>query len=230
MHECPERTRVAEQVVETCHRLVVDRLVVGTAGNVSARLDCGHIVITPSGVPYADLRPETLPVVAGDGEPLATDGPLLRPTSELGMHLAMYAHPFAARAVVHTHATAATAVSTLVESVPSIHYALAVCGPSVRVAPYAPFGSPELAESAATAMRDRTGALLANHGTITIGDTLDQAYTRTANLEWTCQVWLQAAAAGTPRELTDDQIADVVRRLTHYGQPRSGGRTDRGDA
>ncbi|WP_116200283.1 class II aldolase/adducin family protein [Amycolatopsis circi] len=206
-------------VCEYARRLTSDGLVVGTSGNVSAR--AGDLVaVTPTGVDYAALTPADIPVVDLDGN--LADGSL-KPTSELPMHLAVYtraADPASApvNAVVHTHSVHATAVSTLVTEVPPIHYMLAAIGPTARVAPYATYGTTELADAMLQALDDRRGCLLANHGTITYGDTLSSAYSRAQQLEWVCQVWLQARSAGTPNLLPPAEIEHVVEKLKGYGQ------------
>ena len=192
--------------------MLADGLVVGTSGNLSVR-DRDLIAVSPSGLPYSETTPELVGVHDLDGN--AVEAPLA-PTTELPMHLAIY-QSTDARAVVHTHSTAATAVSTLVDTLPSIHYLVARFGGPVRVAPYATYGTPELASNMATALKDRTGCLLANHGTITIGATLAEAYDRAVCLEWLCEVWLRATAAGRPRLLDDDEIARVVDKLASYG-------------
>src|SRR5690606_24707382 len=135
-----------------------------------------------------------------------------------------------ARAVVHTHAVHATAVSTLVDELPPVHYMAAALGGPVRVAPYAPYGTDELAEYVLHALRDRSGCLLRNHGTLTHGATLDQAYDRTAQLEWMCRLWLTASSVPglTPTLLTREQVAEVGERLRGYGQPGCGGAPGRG--
>ncbi|MEV6264418.1 class II aldolase/adducin family protein [Streptomyces sp. NPDC051784] len=203
-------------VVATARRTAADGLVVGTSGNVSARV--GNIVlVTPSGVPYDRLGPEDAVGVDLDGRQVLGD---LAPTSELPLHLAVYRAADAA-AVVHTHAVHATAVSTLVPEVPLIHYAAAMLGGPVRTAAYARYGTPELAENMLRALRGRTGCLLRNHGTVTYGATLDEAYDRTAQLEWMCRLWLTASSVPghRPSLLTEAQLDDVVRALEGYGQP-----------
>ncbi|MFJ2572728.1 class II aldolase/adducin family protein [Streptomyces halstedii] len=203
-------------VVATARRTAAEGLVVGTSGNVSARV--GPVVlVTPSGVPYDRLGPGDAVGVDLDGRQVLGR---LTPTSELPLHLAVYRDTPAA-AVVHTHAVHATAVSTLVTEVPPVHYAAALLGGSVRTAAYARYGTPELAEHMREALRDRTGCLLRNHGTVTYGDTLDQAYERTAQLEWLCRVWLAAASVPgrEPSLLTPDQMRDVQEALEGYGQP-----------
>jgi L-fuculose-phosphate aldolase len=123
-----------------------------------------------------------------------------------------------AGAVVHTHSPAATAVSTLVDVLPSIHYLVGMFGGPVRVAPYATYGTPELADHMANALADRTGCLLGNHGTITVGDSLGHAYQRAQYLEWLCDVWLRARSVGTPRLLDDAEIEKVGEKLATYGR------------
>ncbi len=135
------------------------------------------------------------------------------------MHLAVY-RATDARAVVHTHAVHATAVSTLVRELPLIHYMAGDLGGPVRVAPYATYGTEELAENMLRALTDRTACLLQNHGTLVHGATLDQAYDRTAQLEWMCRVWLTASSLPglSPTLLSAEQVSEAGERLKGYGQ------------
>lgn len=207
--------RAWDELVAAARRTVADGLVVGTSGNVSVRVG-GTILVTPSGVPYDRLTPRDAVGVDTDGNQLFGD---LTPTSELPMHLAVYRTTYAG-AVVHTHAVHATAVSTLVPELPPIHYMTAALGGPVRVARYAPYGSDELAENMLRALRERTGCLLQNHGTLTYGDTLDQAYDRTAQLEWMSRLWLTASSVPghAPTLLSTGQLREVEDRLRGYGQ------------
>jgi L-fuculose-phosphate aldolase len=203
-------------VVATARRMRAEGLVVGTSGNVSARV--GDIVlVTPSGVPYDRLGPGDAVGVDLEGRQVLGD---LVPTSELPLHLAVY-RAGCARAVVHTHAVHATAVSTLVPEVPLVHYVAALLGGPVRTAPYARYGTRELAANMLAALRDRTGCLLRNHGTVTYGDTLDEAYDRTAQLEWMCRLWLTASSVPghRPSLLSPAQLREVQNALEGYGQP-----------
>jgi len=195
---------------------VADGLVVGTSGNVSVRVG-DTVLVTPTGVPYDRLTPDDAVGVALDGRQVLG---ALRPTSELPMHLAVY-RATAARAVVHTHAVHATAVSTLVPELPLIHYMAAAMGGPVRVAPYATYGTEELAENMLRALDGRSACLLQNHGTVAHGRTLTEAYDRTAQLEWMCRVWLTASAVPglAPSLLTPEQVEEVGERLKGYGQP-----------
>ncbi|MEU2153463.1 class II aldolase/adducin family protein [Streptomyces sp. NPDC019396] len=212
--------RAWRDLVAAARRTVADGLVVGTSGNVSVRVPAEGgdvILVTPSGVPYDRLGPQDAVGVAPDGRRVLGD---LVPTSELPMHLEIYRATDAA-AVVHTHAVHATAVSTLVTELPLIHYMAAALGGPVRVAPYARYGTEELAARMLDALADRTGCLLQNHGTVTYGATLDQAYDRTAQLEWMCRVWLTASSVPgrEPNLLSRDQVDEVREKLRTYGQP-----------
>ncbi|SNX57489.1 L-fuculose 1-phosphate aldolase [Streptomyces sp. TLI_55] len=210
-----EEARAWEQLVATARRTVTDGLVVGTSGNVSVRVG-DTVLVTPSGVPYDRLTPDDITGVDLDGRQVL--GTLV-PTSELPMHLAVH-RATDARAVVHTHAVHATAVSTLVPELPAVHYMSGALGGAVRVAPYATYGTEELAENMLHALADRTACLLQNHGTITYGDTLDQAFDRTAQLEWMCRLWLTASSVPdlTPSLLSPEQVAEAGEKLRGYGQ------------
>ncbi|MFJ6698454.1 class II aldolase/adducin family protein [Streptomyces sp. NPDC091272] len=207
--------RAWRDLVAAARRSVADGLVVGTSGNVSVRVG-DLVLVTPSGVPYDRLGPAETTGVDLDGRQVLGG---LTPTSELPMHLAVYRDTDAG-AVVHTHAVHATAVSTLVDRLPLVHYMAAAMGGRIRTAPYATYGSQELAENVRRALRDRTGCLLQNHGTLTYGDTLDQAYDRTAQLEWMCRLWLTASAVPgrAPALLSDAQLEAAAQQLRGYGQ------------
>lgn len=182
-------------------------LVVGTAGNLSARV--GDLVaVTPSGVPLDRLEPEACPVVDVAGHLVEGES---QPSSETPMHLAVYTAT-GVQAVVHTHSTFGTVVATTMTELPPIHYTALLLGGTVRVADYATFGTPELAASAMAALKDRRAALLANHGGVTVGDDLDGAFEATRLLEWLCEVYVRAKAVGEPRVLTEEQLSAVVQR------------------
>ncbi len=207
------------EVVTACQALRRDRLVVGTAGNVSVR--AGDLVaISPSGVAYATLTPETVGVHRLDGTPVEAP---LRPSSELPLHLAIYAAT-AAAAVVHTHGVASTAVSTVLDELPAAHYYTALFGGPVRVSPYATYGTDALARSVVAALRDRSAAIMGNHGAVTVAATLERAYALAEYLEYLCDVHLRALATGLPvRTLPPDEIAAVAVRIARDASTRPPG-------
>jgi L-fuculose-phosphate aldolase len=191
------------EVVATCQALRRDRLVVGTAGNVSVRV--GDLVaISPSGVAYETLTADMIGVHRVDGA--AVDAPL-PPSSELPLHLAIYAATDVT-ATVHTHGVASTAVSTVLDELPAAHYYTALFGGPLRVSSYATYGTDALAESVVAALRDRSGAIMGNHGAVTVADGLVRAYALAEYLEYLCDVHLRALATGLPvRTLPPEEIA-----------------------
>jgi L-fuculose-phosphate aldolase len=194
-------------------RLAADGLVHGTAGNISERID-DLVAVTPTGGDFATLEPEQVVVVDLDGEPV--DGELL-PTSELGLHLGVY-RQYDAGAVVHTHAPYATAVACVLDGeLPVVHYQLLALGGAVRIAPYATFGTAELADATVRALEGRAAALMANHGAITYGPDLDAAVANSALLEWGCALYWRAAAIGPPRALDPNQQQEFIHAVTERG-------------
>ncbi|HYB47628.1 MAG TPA: class II aldolase/adducin family protein [Streptosporangiaceae bacterium] len=208
-----------DDVVRTCREMAAAGLVVGTSGNVSVRVD-DLVAVSPSGVDYAGLTAELIGVHRLDGTPVEAP---LRPTSEMPLHLGVYADTVAA-AIVHTHSVAATALSTLADELPAIHYQVAMFGGPVAVAAYATYGSQELARNVVAALRDRTACLMANHGAVTTGHDLRSALAGSRYLEWLCEVYLRALAVSGPgrqagpRLLPAREIELVAGQLAGYGQ------------
>lgn len=209
-----------ETVAAAARRLAADGLVLGTAGNVSVRTG-DAVAVTPTGAELGQLDAADVALVDLDGRQL--DGPLA-PTSELGLHLGIHAER-GDGAVVHTHAPMATALSCVLDELPVVHYqALALGGP-VRVAPYATFGTAELAEHVRRALDGRAAALMANHGTVAVAGAAGAAVELTRLLEWECQLYWRAAAIGTPRTLDADQQQAVFEQAAalRYGVPHAAG-------
>jgi L-fuculose-phosphate aldolase len=208
-----------EAVADACRRLAGEGLVHATAGNVSARVD-DHVVVTPTGAVLAELRPELTTVVDMAGSLVEGD---LEPTSELFLHLAIYER-FDAGAVVHTHSPVATALSCVVEEVPPVHYQMLAFGGAVRVAPYATFGTRELANNVHAALEGRSAALMQNHGAVCFAGDCHAATELALLLEWACEVYWRASAIGDPRVLSEDELAGVVQAVSErgYGQSSAG--------
>ncbi len=206
-----------EQLVSYCGRMIADGLAVGAAGNVSVRED-DLVAITPSGLGYAELMPSDICITTLSGEEV--DAPET-PSSELPMHLAVYAAT-GAGAVVHTHSAEVIAVSATCTELPAVHYAINGLGGPVRVAAYTRFGSAGLAEAAVAALDGRRAAILQNHGAICYGRTLPEAYDRAVLLEWLARVYRLARAHGEPRILSRAELDEVAAesRRRHYGERR----------
>jgi L-fuculose-phosphate aldolase len=176
-----------------------------------------HVAVTATGIVLGQAAPQQVTVVGLDGAVTAGD---LEPTSELELHLAIY-RQCGAGAVVHTHSPQATALSLVLDELPCVHYQQLLLGGSVRVAPFAVFGSAELADHVLAALESRSAALMANHGAIAHGRTLAEAVDHALLLEWACGIYLRAAAIGTPRVLGSGQQAAVVEAALRrgYGRP-----------
>lgn len=211
--------RERERVAAAARRLAAEGLVLGTAGNVSERAE-QLVAITPTGAALSDLTPAQIVIIDLDGELVDGD---LAPTSELRLHLGTYQR-YGAGAAVHTHAPIATALSCVIDELPVVHYQMLLLGGPIRVAPYATFGTPELAEVTLEAMRDRSAALMANHGAIVQGPDVETAVEQSLLLEWACRVYWQAAAVGTPRTLDETQRMAALNAAVdrHYGSRRGG--------
>ncbi len=201
-----------QRVADAARRLAAEGLVLGTAGNVSER--SGELVaVTPTGAVLEHVTAADVVVV--DLEGALVDGDLA-PTSELGLHLGAYRR-YHAGAVVHAHSPVGTALACVLDELPVIHYQMLALGGTVRVAPYATFGSPELAELTLDALQDRAAALMSNHGTIALGADAAGALDNARLLEWACTVYWRAASLGTPRTLDDRQLQAVVETIAERG-------------
>lgn len=188
------------------HRLAAAGLTLGTGGNLSVRV--GELVIvTPSGCRLASVTPDQLVVVNLDGA--VVEPSRYRPSSELPSHLDIYSST-SASAIAHAHPVASTAVANTVHELPPIHYTSAMIGGSVRVAPYAVFGSRELSTAVVTALHERSAALMRNHGSIAIGSNIETAAEHLELVEWLAEVYLRSANFGPPAILNDAQLTEVV--------------------
>ena len=204
-----------EDLVAFARRMAPDDLAPGTSGNLSLRRG-GLIAITPSGMPYEQMTPADICLVRTSDAALLS-GP--RPSTETPMHLALYQASHAT-AIVHSHSPYVVALSTVLDELPAVHYAMADLGGTVRVAPYARFGTTQLATSAAAALAGRSAVILRNHGALTCGPDLARAYNRAATLEWLARGYWHASLAGTPHTLTEaalTEVSDATREL-RYGE------------
>jgi L-fuculose-phosphate aldolase len=202
-------------VARACHGLAGEGLLIGSAGNVSVRVG-ERVAVTATGVVLGRATPGDVTVVDLDGTVVAGDR---APTSELELHLGIY-RQHDAGAVVHTHAPHATAVSCALDELPCVHYQQLALGGAIRVAPFAVFGSPELAAETLKALEGKTAALLANHGAVSHGPTLEAAVDNALLLEWACGLYVRAATLGAPRALDDEQQEAVVAAAVRRGYGR----------
>jgi L-fuculose-phosphate aldolase len=194
-------------------------LIPGTSGNLSMRTPRG-LLITPSGVPYSDLSTEDLVELEMDGTPLRAFAPV--PSSEWQLHVQLYERRPEIQAIVHTHSRYATTLSCLRRSIPAVHYYIAIAGTStVRCADYATYGTLELGQNAVKALQGSKACLLANHGLVALGDSLDNAVKVAFEIENVASLYWHALQAGQPVLLDDAEIQRVADKLKGYGQAKS---------
>lgn len=197
-------------LAEAGRRLAARGLVIGTGGNLSVRAG-DLIAVTPTGGALGELTADQMTVIDLDGA--VADGDLA-PTSEVPLHLAIYRATFAS-AVAHTHAPTSTALGLVTDEIPLVHYGMLNLGGVVRVAPYACYGTEELAAHVVKALEYKQAALMRNHGSIATGSSLAKAVDNLELLEWAVQVYYQALLASAvtgraPRELTQQEQEDVI--------------------
>jgi L-fuculose-phosphate aldolase len=216
-----DSTALRTQVVATAAAMNAQGINANKAGNVSVRCQRGRqagFLVTPTGVPYDDLTPEALAFVRlADG--VAT-GPLA-PSSEWRFHRDILAKRPEINAVVHTHSPAATALACHGLGLPAFHYMVATAGGTdIRCAPYATFGTQALSDHALAALAGRRACLLAHHGVIACGGTLDAELTLAVEVEHLARIYLQARSLGEPPRLPEAEMLRVLDKFTRYGQPQ----------
>lgn len=193
----------------------------GKAGNVSARVR-GGFLITPTGTPYARLRPESIVRVTMDG---TVPGRQPRPSSEWRVHRDIYAARPEAGAIVHVHSPYATALACTRRPIPAFHYMVAVAGgDSIRCAPYATFGTQALSDHALRALAGRRACLLANHGMLAFGEDLDGAMALAIEVEFLARQYALSLQIGRPVRLTRAEMRIVMEKFKSYGRQEHGKR------
>ncbi|MGD0313621.1 MAG: class II aldolase/adducin family protein [Acidimicrobiales bacterium] len=194
-----------EAVAGASRHLAEEGLVIGTAGNISAR-NGDLVAVTPTGADLGTVTAEMITVITLDGEIVDGD---LAPTSEVPLHTGIYAATNAL-AITHAHAMASTALSCTHDELPPLHYSCLSLGGAPRTAPYATFGSQELADNVIKALKGRNAAMMQNHGSIAYGSKMDEAVERLELLEWLAELYWRSASLGTPRVLTDKDFEAII--------------------
>ncbi len=195
-----------------CRHLAAQGLVIGTAGNISAR-NGDLIAVTPTGADLGTVTPEMVTVIDLDGEVVDGD---LAPTSEVPLHTGIYKGTNAL-AITHAHAMASTALSCTHDELPPLHYSCLGLGGAPRTAAYATFGSDELAENVINALKGRNAAMMQNHGSVAYGSKMAEAVERLELLEWLAELYWRASSMGTPRVLTDKDFEAIITAAIEKG-------------
>jgi L-fuculose-phosphate aldolase len=191
----------------------------GKSGNVSARMQSNAFdgfLVTPTGMPYDTITADDIVAMTLDGEARGSR----RASSEWQFHRALYRVRDDLHAIVHVHAPFATTLACLHRGIPAFHYMIAVAGGrDVRCAPYATFGSSELAAHAVEAMEGRRACLLSNHGMIAAGADLPAALALALEVEGLAEMYWRALQIGEPVLLSEAEMDAVIERFRTYGQP-----------
>jgi L-fuculose-phosphate aldolase len=241
-----DQDALRREIIETALKMNALGINQGKSGNVSARIHlppapgsgargaqgrigrsadggagaAGGFIITPTGLPYDQVLPADLafmPLAARDEHDFI--GPRL-PSSEWRFHRDIYAARPEAAAVVHTHGVYATTLACLGRGIPAFHYMVAVAGGiDIRCTPYATFGTQELSDHALVALRDRKACLLAHHGLIAVGPTLERALALAVEIEALARIYWQVLQIGEPATLPDAEMTRVLEKFKTYGQP-----------
>jgi L-fuculose-phosphate aldolase len=203
------------EIVEAAQAMNALGINQGTSGNISVRSGAS-MLITPSATPYDAMGPDDIAAMPLDGNGAWT-GPL-KPSTEWRMHLDILRGRADANAIVHTHAPFCTALSILRRGIPAIHYMMAAFGGAdIRCAPYANFGTAELARLALIALEGRLGCLLANHGMVVVGPSLAKAMWLAVELETLARIYCLSLQTGTPHLLSDAELAEAAASFSTYG-------------
>jgi L-fuculose-phosphate aldolase len=203
-----------EQLLKIAQKLIATGLNKGTAGNASVRCEDGFLV-TPSGMAVEDMSAASMVKMQFDGSFEADK----IPSSEWRFHRDILQSRNDINAVIHSHSMFATTLACLHKDIPPFHYMIAVVGgDTIRCAPYALFGSQALSDNALAALTDRKACLLANHGMIALGKSLDDALAVTVEVENLCEQYWRALQLGEPHILSDAEMRDVFQQFKGYGK------------
>ena len=206
-------THLRVQLLDVSKKLVELGLNQGTSGNCSVRSG-EHFLITPSGIPVEKMSIESLVKMGFTGQVIGQG----KPSSEWRFHHDILAAREDVNAVIHVHSMFATTLACLNKSIPAFHYMISAAGgDSIRCAPYAIFGSQELSDNAITALLERKACLLANHGMIVLGSTLENALAITAEVEILCEQYCHTLTIGEPDILSTEQMQEVLKQFKNYG-------------
>jgi L-fuculose-phosphate aldolase len=205
------------RIIELCREMNRSGLNQGTSGNISARL-ADRMLLTPSATPYDAMEPEMIVSMPLSSDGTQWDGPL-KPSTEWRFHRDILRARPEIHAIVHAHPVFATTLAIARLSIPACHYMVGIFGGrDVRCGPYARYGTPELSRIALEALDGRTACLLANHGTIALGQDLDQAMWRAVELETLAkQYYNSLLLPGGPAILTDWEMDEVLASFSGYG-------------
>jgi L-fuculose-phosphate aldolase len=204
------------EVIKFAKKLNSDNLSPLRSGNISHRAegDKDGFFITPSGKKYSDLKSDDIAFVSLDGK---FDEKGSTPSSEWRFHQDIYLNKNDAKAVVHAHSVHATAVSAHGLDVPAFHYMVALAGgEDIRCAKYATFGTRELSDNIIKALENRKGCLMENHGQVTFGNNLEEAFELAKEIENICHQYINTIKIGEPKILSSSEMDKILEKVKNY--------------
>jgi len=203
-------------IVEYGRKLVNASLTTGTGGNQSIyNREKGLVAIKPSGLDYFQMKPEDVVVVDIEGN--IVDGNR-KPSSEINFHLALFKHRPDVNSVIHTHQVYCTTIACMGWELPAVHYLVGFAGNKVPIAPYATYGTKQLAENIVNSIGNYNACLMANHGVVVVGPSIGHCYATAEELELVARLYYQTRCIGTPQILSDEEMAVVCQKFQTYGQ------------
>ncbi|RLB69604.1 MAG: L-fuculose-phosphate aldolase [Deltaproteobacteria bacterium] len=204
------------QIVDYGLKMIRSGLTTGSGGNLSILSPADNLIaISPSGIDYHDVTVADVVVVDRAGKIVEGD---CKPSSELGFHLALYAARSEITAVVHTHSVYATTLACLHWELPAVHYLVAFSGDKVPLAPYATFGTDELAKNIIESIGSYNAVLLANHGLVAVASDMKNCFNVAEEIELVARIYYQATSVGQPVLVGAEEMERVVDKFSHYGQ------------
>ena len=206
--------QIRRAMIATCIKMNESGINQGTSGNISVRIDEGFL-ITPSGVPYDEMKPQDIVLMHIDA---SHEGPR-KPSTEWRFHRDIMEKKPEVGAVIHLHSMFCTSLSILRREIPAIHYMIAVSGgPTIPCVPYVTWGTQQLADYILGALENRHACLLANHGMVCIGPNLKKAAWLAVEIETLAAQYWRALQVGSPYILPDEEVAHVIEKFKSYGQ------------
>jgi L-fuculose-phosphate aldolase len=187
------------------------------SGNISVRAKEKNIdgfYITPSGMIYSSLKPKDIVFVSLKGRFDKKKG---IPSSEWKFHQDIYVNKKEAKAIVHAHSTCATAVSSHQKSIPAFHYMVGIAGgEDIKCTKYATFGTRNLSKNILSALKNRSACLIANHGQIAFGESLEKSFELAQEIENICHQYINALRIGIPKILSKNEMIIVLGKMKNY--------------
>ena len=205
--------KIKAEIIKYSKMLNSRKLSALRSGNISARYKEGFL-ITPSGKKYSSLENKDIVFVSLKGKFDKKKG---IPSSEWKFHQDIYNNKKDAKAIVHTHSTNATAVSTHNRGIPPFHYMVAMAGGhNIKCAQYATFGTRELSNNILKALKDRKACLISNHGQIAFEENLSKAFELAEEVENISLQYITSLKLGKPKILSLKEMKKVLSKAKNY--------------